>query len=129
MTDKSELDVYEACRAASIHEKILTFPDAYNSKVGERGVKLSGGELQRVSPSCAPHSALYKTVCTPQLIFPSVTLRLTPLKQVSIARAILKNPKIILLDEATSMIDMETERQIQGALRKLGTDRTMFIVA
>jgi ABC-type multidrug transport system fused ATPase/permease subunit len=56
-------------------------------------------------------------------------MRLTPPKQVSIARAILKNPKIILLDEATSMIDMETERQIQGALKKLGANRTMFIVA
>lgn len=44
-------EVYEACRAASIHEKITSFPDGYLSKVGERGVKLSGGELQRVCPS------------------------------------------------------------------------------
>jgi ABC-type multidrug transport system fused ATPase/permease subunit len=49
--------------------------------------------------------------------------------QVAIARAILKNPKIILLDEATSMIDMETERQIQEAFKKLAKDRTMFVVA
>lgn len=41
-------EVYDACRAASIHEKIMSFPDGYLSKVGERGVKLSGGELQRV---------------------------------------------------------------------------------
>jgi hypothetical protein len=73
----------------------LEFPDGYNSKVGERGVRLSGGELQRVA----------------------------------IARAILKNPEIILLDEATSMIDMETECQIQSALTALSKNRTMFVVA
>jgi ABC-type multidrug transport system ATPase subunit len=91
-TDK---EVYDACKAAVIHDKIMSFPDGYNSKVGERGVKLSGGELQRVS----------------------------------IARAILKNPKIILLDEATSMVDMDTESKIQDALRKLTKDRTTFVVA
>lgn len=93
--DATDEDVYDACRAASIHDKILSFSDGYNSKVGERGVRLSGGELQRVA----------------------------------IARAILKNPKIILLDEATSMIDMETERQIQDAFKRLSEDRTMLIVA
>jgi ABC-type multidrug transport system fused ATPase/permease subunit len=46
------IDVYEACRAASIHEKILSFPDGYLSKVGERGIRLSGGELQRVRDLC-----------------------------------------------------------------------------
>lgn len=49
--------------------------------------------------------------------------------QVAIARAILKDPKIILLDEATSMVDMETERQIQSAFKKLSVNRTMFVVA
>lgn len=44
----NELEVFAACRAASIHDKIESFPDGYLSKVGERGVKLSGGELQRV---------------------------------------------------------------------------------
>ncbi|KAA8914322.1 hypothetical protein FN846DRAFT_771298, partial [Sphaerosporella brunnea] len=93
--DATDEEVYEACRAASIHEKILSFPDGYLSQVGERGVRLSGGELQRVA----------------------------------IARAILKDPKIILLDEATSMIDMETERQIQDAFQRLAKNRTMFVVA
>jgi hypothetical protein len=46
-------EVFSACKAASIHDKILSFPDGYNSKVGERGVKLSGGELQRVRGSSA----------------------------------------------------------------------------
>lgn len=45
----TEADVYEACRAANIHERIMAFPDKYNTKVGERGLKLSGGERQRVS--------------------------------------------------------------------------------
>ena len=48
-------DVYEACRAASIHDKILTFPDGYKTKVGERGLRLSGGEKQRVSNCSSYH--------------------------------------------------------------------------
>lgn len=93
--DATDEEVQDACRAAAIHDKILTFPDGYKSKVGERGVKLSGGELQRVS----------------------------------IARAILRRPKIVLLDEATSMIDAETESLIQEAFKRLTAGRTTFIVA
>jgi len=88
-------EVYEACKAASIHEKIITFPDGYKTKVGERGVKLSGGELQRVS----------------------------------IARVFLKNPQIVLLDEATSAVDSSTEAQIQESFKKLSAGRTTFIIA
>lgn len=47
--DATEADVYEACRAANIHDRIMNFPDKYETKVGERGLKLSGGERQRVS--------------------------------------------------------------------------------
>ncbi|WPH02146.1 Hypothetical protein R9X50_00500100 [Acrodontium crateriforme] len=93
--DATDEEVMDACRAAAIHDKIESFPDKYNSTVGERGVKLSGGELQRVS----------------------------------IARAILRQPKIVLLDEATSMIDAETEALIQKAFRKLTHGRTTFIIA
>ena len=88
-------EVFEACRAASIHEKILNFPDGYNSRVGERGLKLSGGEKQRVA----------------------------------IARTILKNPRIILLDEATAALDTETEQNIQSALDKLSQGRTTLVIA
>ncbi|KAI1005391.1 ABC transporter [Podosphaera aphanis] len=88
-------DVFEACRAASIHDKILTFPDGYNTKVGERGLRLSGGEKQRVA----------------------------------IARAIIKNPRIILLDEATAALDSETEQNIQESLIKLSEGRTMLVIA
>ena len=88
-------EVFEACRAASIHEKILNFPDGYNSRVGERGLKLSGGEKQRVA----------------------------------IARTILKNPRIILLDEATAALDTETEQNIQTALDKLSQGRTTLVIA
>lgn len=87
--------VFEACRAASIHEKILNFPDGYESRVGERGLKLSGGEKQRVA----------------------------------IARTILKNPRIILLDEATAALDSETEQNIQSALDKLSQGRTTLVIA
>ncbi|KAK4547577.1 hypothetical protein LTR36_000534 [Oleoguttula mirabilis] len=93
--DATDEEVHDACRAAAIHDKIETFPDRYKSTVGERGVKLSGGELQRVS----------------------------------IARAILKQPKIVLLDEATSMIDAETEALIQKAFKRLTADRTTFMIA
>ncbi|KAJ5808614.1 hypothetical protein N7474_009883 [Penicillium riverlandense] len=93
--EATDEDVYEACRAASIHDKILTFPDGYSTKVGERGLRLSGGEKQRVA----------------------------------IARTILKNPRIILLDEATAALDTETEEQIQKALASLAHGRTMLVIA
>lgn len=88
-------DVYEACRAASIHDKILGFTDKYETKVGERGLRLSGGEKQRVA----------------------------------IARTILKNPRIIMLDEATAALDTETEQHIQEAFTRLAEGRTMMIIA
>ena len=92
--DATEEEIMEACKSAAIHDEIMEFPKGYHSQVGERGVKLSGGQLQRIA----------------------------------IARAILKNPKIILLDEATSAVDTETEAKIQ-ALEKLAKDRTTFVVA
>ncbi|KAL8803059.1 MAG: hypothetical protein Q9200_006369 [Gallowayella weberi] len=88
-------EVFAACRAASIHEKILGFPDGYNARVGERGLKLSGGEKQRVA----------------------------------IARTIIKDPRIILLDEATAALDSETEQHIQTALEKLSQGRTTLVIA
>jgi ABC-type transport system involved in Fe-S cluster assembly fused permease/ATPase subunit len=91
----SDEAVYQACRAASIHDKIMAFPDGYNTKVGERGLRLSGGEKQRVA----------------------------------IARTILKNPRIILLDEATAALDTDTEEHIQRALSTLSHGRTMLVIA
>jgi len=88
-------EVYAACKAASIHEKILGFPDGYETKVGERGLRLSGGEKQRVA----------------------------------IARTIIKDPRIILLDEATAALDTETEEHIQEALKTLAKGRTMLVIA
>ncbi|KAI0025409.1 hypothetical protein F4780DRAFT_328146 [Xylariomycetidae sp. FL0641] len=91
----SDEEIYEACKAAAIHEQIMGFTEGYTTRVGERGVKLSGGELQRIA----------------------------------IARAILKRPEIVLLDEATSSVDTETEQKIQDGLRALCQGRTTFIVA
>ncbi|KAL8946915.1 MAG: hypothetical protein Q9222_006750 [Ikaeria aurantiellina] len=88
-------EVFAACRAASIHEKILGFPDGYEARVGERGLKLSGGEKQRVA----------------------------------IARTIIKDPRIILLDEATAALDSETEQHIQTALEQLSHGRTTLVIA
>ncbi len=93
--DATDEDIYNACRAASIHDKILSFPDGYNTKVGERGLRLSGGEKQRVA----------------------------------IARTIIKNPRIIMLDEATAALDSDTEQNIQEALMTLSTGRTMLVIA
>ncbi|CAK1363534.1 Heavy metal tolerance protein [Cercospora beticola] len=93
--DATDEEVYEACRAASIHDKIMGFPDQYDTKVGERGLRLSGGEKQRVA----------------------------------IARTIIKNPRIILLDEATAALDTETEEHIQEALNTLAQGRTMLVIA
>ncbi|KAI1480178.1 hypothetical protein F4774DRAFT_418461 [Daldinia eschscholtzii] len=88
-------EVYSACKAAAIHDHIMGFTEGYKTRVGERGVKLSGGELQRIA----------------------------------IARAILKQPEIVLLDEATSSVDTDTEQKIQDGLRALCHGRTTFIVA
>ena len=88
-------EVMEACKGAAIHEKILGFTDGYNTKVGEGGVKLSGGELQRIA----------------------------------IARVILQNPNLVLLDEATSAVDTETEVYVQAALQKLTERRTTIAIA
>jgi ABC-type multidrug transport system fused ATPase/permease subunit len=93
--EATDEQVYEACRAASIHDKIMTFPDKYETKVGDRGLRLSGGEKQRVA----------------------------------IARTIIKNPRIIMLDEATAALDTETEQHIQEAFTKLAQGRTMLIIA
>lgn len=93
--DASDAEIEDACRAAAIHDDIVSFPDGYASKVGERGVRLSGGQLQRIA----------------------------------IARVLLKNPKLVMLDEATSAIDSAIEAQIQEAFRKLSRGRTTFVIA
>ena len=91
----TRVEVEEAAKAAQIHDFIMGLPDGYDTQVGERGLKLSGGEKQRVG----------------------------------IARTLLKNPPILLLDEATSALDTETERDIQGALKRAGQGRTVITIA
>ncbi|XP_051259563.1 ATP-binding cassette sub-family B member 6 isoform X2 [Dicentrarchus labrax] len=96
----SNQEVERAAMAADIHTRILELPQGqagvwYDTEVGERGLKLSGGEKQRVA----------------------------------IARTILKEPRIILLDEATSSLDTQTERNIQASLAKVCTNRTTIVVA
>lgn len=116
-------DVYEACKAANIHDRILAFPDQYETKVGERGLKLSGGERQRVSLQF--HHALiapFAGVC-------HWVHELTGLPQIAIARAILKDARILLLDEATASLDSHTERLIQDALERVTAGRTTITIA
>ncbi|KAJ4357134.1 uncharacterized protein N0V89_001709 [Didymosphaeria variabile] len=91
-TDK---EVHEACEAAAMHDTIMRYPDGYNTQVGERGVKLSGGEAQRLA----------------------------------IARALLKDAPIVLLDEATSAVDTVTESKVKIALRKLRKGRIVIVIA
>jgi ABC-type multidrug transport system fused ATPase/permease subunit len=93
--DATQQEVEAAARAANCHEFIARLPDGYQSRVGERGVKLSVGEKQRVS----------------------------------IARALLKNAPILILDEATASVDTATERLIQEALERLMANRTSFVIA
>ena len=93
--DATEEQIWTALEAAHAAKFVRELPKQLDTNVGERGVKLSGGEKQRLS----------------------------------IARALLKNAPILLLDEATASVDSETERQIQDALDRLMENRTAFVIA
>jgi subfamily B ATP-binding cassette protein MsbA len=93
--DASEAQMLAAARAAYAHDFIMHMPQGYDTIVGERGVRLSGGEKQRIA----------------------------------IARALLKNPPILILDEATSSLDSASEQMVQYALQNLMKDRTTLVVA
>lgn len=93
--DATQSELEEACQAANIHDMIIGLPDGYETVVGERGYRLSGGEKQRLS----------------------------------IARVILKNPRILVLDEATSHLDSQNEALIQAALEPLFRGRTSIVIA
>ncbi|MCB0169784.1 MAG: ABC transporter ATP-binding protein [Anaerolineae bacterium] len=88
-------EVIAAAQAAAIHDVIMTFPDGYNTVVGEKGVTLSGGQKQRVA----------------------------------IARTLLKDPHILIFDDAVSAVDTETEAHIHAALERLRQGRTTFMIA
>jgi ATP-binding cassette subfamily B protein len=91
----SDEEIERAARAAQIHELIASLPDGYDTPVGERGYRFSGGEKQRIA----------------------------------IARTILRNPPVLILDEATSSLDNETERAVQQALDELSRGRTTIAIA
>lgn len=93
--DASPAEIEDACRAANIHDFIAELPEGYDTVVGERGYRLSGGEKQRIA----------------------------------IARVILKNPKILVLDEATSHLDSRSEALIQAALERVMKGRTSLVIA
>jgi ATP-binding cassette, subfamily B, bacterial len=93
--DATDDEVVAAARAANIHEFVSSLDTAYETVVGERGYRLSGGEKQRIA----------------------------------IARVILKDPRILVLDEATSHLDTRSEALIQDALERLMVDRTSLVIA
>jgi ATP-binding cassette subfamily B protein len=93
--DVSDEEVEAAAQAAAVHDVIMSFPEGYDTLVGEKGVTLSGGQKQRIA----------------------------------IARTLLKDPRILILDDATSSVDTETEGLIRGALQHLMRGRTSFIIA
>lgn len=93
--DATQAEIEEAARRAQLNTFIASLPDGYDTPVGERGLKLSGGEKQRVA----------------------------------IARTILKNPAILILDEATSSLDSNTERAIQASLNAAAAGRTTLVIA
>ncbi|NOT05538.1 MAG: ABC transporter ATP-binding protein [Anaerolineales bacterium] len=93
--DATQAEIESAARAANIHDFVMGLPDTYDTIVGERGYRLSGGEKQRVA----------------------------------LARVILKNPRILVLDEATSSLDSESESLIQDALKRVMAGRTSIVIA
>ena len=93
--DASDEEVVAAAKAAQAHDFILSFPEGYDTELGQRGVNLSGGQKQRIA----------------------------------IARALLLQPAVLILDDSTSSVDVETEVEIQAALEELMRDRTSFVIA
>jgi ATP-binding cassette subfamily B protein len=93
--DASDEEIEDAARAAQIHDLVASLPDGYDTIVGERGYRFSGGEKQRMA----------------------------------IARTILRNPPVLVLDEATSSLDTQTERLVQAALERLSEGRTTIAIA
>ena len=93
--DATDEELEAAGRAAFIHDRIVEMPDGYDTVVGERGYRMSGGEKQRLA----------------------------------IARVVLKDPRILILDEATSSLDTTSERLVQEALRPLMRGRTTIAIA
>jgi ATP-binding cassette, subfamily B, bacterial len=93
--DATDDELVAAADAAQIHDLIASLPEGYDTVVGERGYRFSGGEKQRIA----------------------------------IARTVLRNPPILVLDEATSSLDNETERQVQEALDRLAEGRTTIAIA
>lgn len=93
--DASDAEIESAAKAANANKFISKMPDGYNTLIGERGMKLSGGEKQRIA----------------------------------IARAMLKNPPILVLDEATSALDSESEKLVQEAIENLMKNRTVILIA
>ena len=93
--DASDAEVIAAAKAAAAHDFIVSFPNGYQTAVGERGTTLSGGQKQRIA----------------------------------IARALLTDPSILILDDSTSSVDVATEVVIQNALDQLMEDRTSFVIA
>lgn len=93
--EATEEEVVNAAKAAQAHDFIVSFPDGYDTIVGQRGINLSGGQKQRIA----------------------------------IARALLVKPKILILDDSTSSVDVETEVKIEEALEKLVEDTTSFVIA
>jgi ATP-binding cassette, subfamily B, bacterial len=93
--DATQRDIQAAARAANIHDFVIRLPDGYDTVVGERGYRLSGGEKQRIA----------------------------------LARVILKDPRILVLDEATSHLDSESEALIQDALKRVMAGRTSIVIA
>ncbi len=94
-TDATQAELESAALAANIHQFIVDLPDGYDTIVGERGYRLSGGEKQRIA----------------------------------LARVILKDPRILVLDEATSHLDSESEALIQDALKRVMAGRTSIVIA
>jgi ATP-binding cassette subfamily B protein len=93
--EATDEEIENAARAAQIHELVAGLPEGYDTIVGERGYRFSGGEKQRIA----------------------------------IARTILRNPPVLVLDEATSSLDTQTERLVQEALERLSEGRTTIAIA
>lgn len=131
--DVPQEEIEKACRQANAYDFVMDWPKKFETLVGERGIKLSGGQKQvsYANESSAPmiSPSFFNIFINYSSFANTATLSSVFAQRLAIARALLVNPRILLLDEATSALDAESEHLVQEAINNAVVGRTTIIVA